>query len=48
MSAEETFYRRPEAGRERRHLAAEIYNLALRLLHRSGGDALFVPIRNMR
>jgi hypothetical protein len=48
MIVEETFYRRPETGRESRRLASDIYNLALRLLHRCGSDALFVPIRNMQ
>jgi hypothetical protein len=48
MIVEETFYRRPETGRESRHLSSDIYNLALRLLHRCGSDALFVPIRNMQ
>ncbi len=48
MIVEETFYRRTECGHEPRRLAAGIYNLALRLLHRSGRGALFVPIRTMQ
>lgn len=45
---EQTFYLRPESGREARHLPAEVYNLAHRLLRRTPESCLFVPIRSMQ
>jgi hypothetical protein len=45
---DETFYRRPELGREARSLPAAVYNLAHVLLARAPQGCLFVPIRAMQ
>lgn len=45
---EETFYRRAEVGRERRHLPAAVYNLARLLLTRAPRGCVFVPLRAMQ
>jgi hypothetical protein len=45
---EERFYRRAEAGREPRHLPADLYNLATVLRRRQPKGCLFVPIRSLQ
>lgn len=48
MYTKEIFYRTREIRRERRSLAAVVYNRSKTLLYRSGEKALFVPIRSMQ
>lgn len=48
MYTKEIFYRTQELKRERRRLAATVYNRSKTLLYRSGENALFVPIRSMQ
>ncbi|BBA36490.1 uncharacterized protein sS8_4560 [Methylocaldum marinum] len=48
MYTKEIFYRTREIRRERRSLAAAVYNRSKTLLYRSGEKALFVPIRSMQ
>lgn len=48
MYTREIFYRTQELKRERRRLAATVYNRSKTLLYRSGENALFVPIRSMQ
>ncbi len=48
MYTKEIFYRTQELKRERRRLAATVYNRCKTLLYRSGENALFVPIRSMQ
>lgn len=43
-----TCYRDPEISREKRHLPASTYNLAITLLARCATRHLFVPIRSMQ
>jgi len=48
MYTKEFFYRTRELKREKRALAATVYNRSRILLYRSGEKALFVPIRSMQ
>ncbi|MGX2039054.1 hypothetical protein ACWJKU_02825 [Methylocaldum sp. MU1018] len=48
MYSKEVFHRSRERRRERRALAAAVYNLSRTLLYRSGEAALFVPVRSMQ
>jgi hypothetical protein len=48
MDTKEIFYRNRELKRERRTLAATVYNRSRTLLYRGREKALFVPIRSMQ
>lgn len=48
MAGYESFYREDPLEVRPAQLPAELYNLAHRLLVKSGGDCLFVPIRSIQ
>lgn len=48
MAGYESFYREDPVEVRPRHLPAELYNLAHRLLVKSGESCLFVPIRSIQ
>lgn len=48
MAGYESFYREEPVEVRPAHLSADLYNLAHRLLVKSGGECLFVPIRGIQ
>ncbi len=48
MAGYESFYREDPVAVRTKQLPAELYNLAHRLLVKSGGSCLFVPIRSIQ